>query len=187
MAKVIAVVVFLMFCPSVLASIAPIDDAIKTAANKHRVPVEVFYSVLLLESGMRVEGLSKPWYWTLNVNHKPYRYDSYAAANTALNTFLLNPKNTIAVGAGQIYLPAHGKRFKDKSELLKPSVNLDYAAWLLAEEFKATVRQGNPNWWLAAGRYHAPNNKYYARLYRSIVFTKCRKLSAQCTMYGKIS
>jgi hypothetical protein len=169
------------------ADIAAIPDAIKQAANRHRVPVEVMYSVLLLESGMRKNGAIQPWPWTLNVNHKPYRYESFDEAKAALEQFMRNPKNTIAVGASQIYLPAHGKLFADKTDLLKPDVNLDYAAKLLASEYRETAKRGAPNWWLAAGRYHAPNNKYHSRLYRSIAFTKCRKISAQCTMYGKIS
>jgi hypothetical protein len=164
-----------------------IEPQVVAAANQHRIPVEVFYSVLLLESGMRVDGKTTPWPWTLNVNHKPYRYSSYDETRAALEEFLKNPKNTIAVGAGQIYLPAHGHVFNDVIDLVDPKINLHYSAKLLANEFEYLKNKGRANWWTAAGRYHAPNNTYHARLYRSIVFMKCRKISAQCTMYGKIS
>jgi hypothetical protein len=171
-------------------AIAPtqsISQQVLMTANKHRVPAEVFYSLLMLESGMRVDGKTIPWHWTLNVNHKPYRYKSYDETKAALLEFLKNPKNTIAVGAGQIYIPAHGHVFDDVTDLVDPAVNLNYSAKLLSDEFNYLKRQGKANWWTAAGRYHAPNNRHHARVYRSIVFMKCRKISAQCTMYGKIS
>jgi soluble lytic murein transglycosylase-like protein len=76
--------------------------------------------------------------------------------------------------------------FADKTELLDPAVNLNYAAQLLADEFKWTLNQGKPNWWVAVGRYHTPSNSGLAKNYREDVFNRCKKISDFCTRYGAI-
>ncbi len=156
-------------------------------ATKHGVPVAVFFSVVITESGRNIQGRYLPWPWTLNVNHKPYYYDNKEQALAALNNFLQNPKNTIAVGLGQIYLPAHGKRFTDPLSLLDPHVNLDFASQLLRYEFQQAKRKyKQANWWLAAGRYHHPSKEQYAKPYREMVFRKCQKISHRCSDFGRI-
>ncbi|BCD97765.1 lytic transglycosylase domain-containing protein [Marinagarivorans cellulosilyticus] len=162
-----------------------IPRAYGVVAEKYGVPVEVFYSVILQESGESRNGTYHPWPWTLNVAHKAYRYRSKAEAKAALIEFM-NYENRIAVGLGQIYLPAHGHKFSDPTALLNPRVNLEYAAQILSSEFDVTSRNGRPNWWVAAGRYHHPSKEEYAAPYRALVFMKCREISAQCTMYGDI-
>jgi len=156
-------------------------------ATKHGVPVEVFFSVIKTESGRTFSGRYLPWPWTLNVNHKAYYYDNKRAAVLALQGFLQNPKNKIAVGLGQIYLPAHGKKFPNPLALLDPHVNLNFAAQLLKYEFtRAKKKYGRSNWWTAAGRYHHPSKEKYAKPYREIVFRKCQKITDHCHLFGQI-
>ena len=156
-------------------------------ATKHGVPVEVFFSVVFIESGRKIKGRHLPWPWTLNVNHKAYYYDNKEQALAALKQFLQNPKNTIAVGLGQIYLPSHGKKFEDPLSLLDPHVNLDFASQLLRYEFhQAKQKYKQANWWLAAGRYHHPSKEHFAKPYRERVFRKCQKISHRCRDFGEI-
>lgn len=176
---------FLIIAVLSMSAYGEIPRAYGLVAEKYGVPVEVFYSVILQESGESREGTYHPWPWTLNVAHQAYRYDNQHDAVSALREFMTY-ENRIAVGLGQIYLPAHGDRFGDPTVLLNPRVNLEYAAKLLSNEFKATVSNGNPNWWVAAGRYHHPSKEEFAGPYRALVFMKCREISAQCTMYGEI-
>lgn len=180
------VVFLLVFLPVNSASAtAGIPTAYYKISKKYGIPVEVFYSMILQESGRTVNGRYHPWPWTLNVNHKAYRYDSQREAVKALYQFM-DGKNTIAVGLGQIYLPAHGHVFEDPFVLLDPRINLEYAAILLATEFLYTVKKKNPNWWEAVGRYHAPSNKKYAHKYRREVFEKCLKITRSCINYGAL-
>lgn len=176
-------VFFVLHCFSLPSSSATIPRAYWVVAERHQVPPTVLYSLALQESGMTRKGRFHPWPWTLNVNHTPYRFDTREEAEVALAEFVAREKK-IAVGLGQIYLPSHGHRFRDPLRLLDPRLNLEYAAHLLAAEYQWTLRNGNNNWWMAAGRYHAPNNPTAAAEYRRRVFARCQKLDLACEQYG---
>lgn len=164
---------------------AKIPRAYTIVAERHQVPAPVFYSVVLQESGLTRDGRFHPWPWTLNVDHKAYRFDNRWEAETALAEFIAAGRR-IAVGLGQIYLPSHGHRFRDPVRLLDPRLNLEYAAHLLALEYHWTYRNGAANWWTAAGRYHAPSNPTAAAEYRRRVFERCRKLELPCEAFGDL-
>ncbi len=169
---------------------AEVPKAYQVVANAYGIPLEVFYSVMMAESGMKhPQGNNYlPWPWTLNVELKPYFFDTQQEAVVALRQFLaVNQKARIAVGPGQIYLPSHGKLFKDPAVLLDPAINLHYAAKLLAQNFQWTLDQGKPNWWVAVGRYHTPSRPDLAIPYREAVYARCKKMSASCANYGAIS
>jgi hypothetical protein len=164
---------------------AKIPRAYVIVAERHQVPVPVFYSVVLQESGLTRNGRFHPWPWTLNVDHTSYRFDTREEAEAALVEFIA-ANHRIAVGLGQIYLPSHGHRFSNPVRLLDPRLNLEYAAHLLALEYKWTRRNGGGNWWTAAGRYHAPSNPVAAAEYRRRVFERCRKLELPCDAFGAL-
>ena len=164
---------------------ATIPRAYVIVAERHQVPVPVFYSMVLQESGLTRNGRFHPWPWTLNVDHTPYRFDTREAAEAALADFIA-ANHRIAVGLGQIYLPSHGHRFRNPVRLLDPRLNLEYAAHLLALEYQWTHRNGGGNWWTAAGRYHAPSNPVAAAEYRRRVFERCRKLELPCEEFGAL-
>jgi hypothetical protein len=164
---------------------AKIPRAYVIVAERHQVPAPVFYSVVLQESGLTRNGRFHPWPWTLNVDHTPYRFDTREEAEAALADFIA-ANHRIAVGLGQIYLPSHGHRFRNPVRLLDPRLNLEYAAHLLALEYRWTHRNGGGNWWTAAGRYHAPSNPVAAAEYRRRVFERCRKLELPCEAFGAL-
>lgn len=176
------IVVFLWVA---LPAWASIPRAYHVVAERYGVPVEVFYAMLLQESGHTVRGRFHPWPWTLNVDHEARRYDSKQEMAAALVGYLSEGR-TIAVGLGQIYLPAHQHVFDDVLYLVHPRVNMEYAALLLATEFQWTVRNHQPDWWLAAGRYHHPSNETFAAPYRRRVFERCLSFSSRCETYGAI-
>jgi Transglycosylase SLT domain len=171
---------------------AVIPPAYHKIANDYQIPVDVFYAVMLQESGKSIvvhthKQKTLPWPWVLNVELKPYFFDSRDSAVIALKQFLaINHNARIAVGLGQIYLPSHGHLFVDKTLLLDPGVNLNYAAKILASEFQWTLDQATPNWWIAVGRYHTPSNKILAKEYREGVYRRCQKISDLCSRYGAI-
>lgn len=166
---------------------AEIPPAYHRIANHYQIPVDVFFSVMLQESGKTISKNYVPWPWVLNVEEKPYFFESREHAEIALRQFLaVNAKARIAVGIGQIYLPSHGHLFHDKTVLLSPSTNLHYAAKVLLENFEWTVKNNKPNWWVAVGRYHTPSKPLLAKAYREGVFKKCQQISERCTQYGAI-
>lgn len=181
---------------------AGIPSAYHQIANEYQIPVEVFYAVMLQESGKTLSFSSRtdltderattrpsfvPWPWVLNVELKPYFFESREQAAIALKQFLAANKDArIAVGLGQIYLPSHGHLFTDKTLLLDPAVNLNYAAQLLATEFQWTVQQAKPNWWVAVGRYHTPSNNTLAKNYREDTYHRCQTFSNLCAHYGAL-
>ena len=176
---------------------ADIPPAYHKIADDYQIPVDVLYAVMLQESGKTIPDSSTshsvssnqylPWPWVLNVELKPYYFDSRETASFALRQFLAVDQHArIAVGLGQIYLPSHGHLFDDKTSLLDPGVNLNYAAQILASEFQWTLKQAKPNWWVAVGRYHTPSNASLAKSYREDVFHRCQKISENCTHYGAI-
>lgn len=164
---------------------AEIPRAYWIVAERHHVPAPVFYSLVLQESGLTRRGRFHPWPWTLNVDQRPYRFETRQDAELALTDFIA-ANHRIAVGLGQIYLPSHGHRFRNPLRLLDPRLNLEYAAHLLAREYQWTRRNGHANWWTAAGRYHAPSNPAAAAEYRHRVFARCRSLEIACEAYGEL-
>ena len=175
-------------------ALAEIPSAYHKIANDYQIPVDILFAVMLQESGksIHIENAAStrkylPWPWVLNVELKPYFFDSRDKAEIALKQFLaLNANARIAVGLGQIYLPSHGHLFNDKTVLLDPAMNLNYAAKLLVTEFQWTIQQEKPNWWIAVGRYHTPSNPELAKTYRDDVFRRCQKFSKTCSNYGAI-
>lgn len=170
-----------------IVAYAEIPFAYQQIAHQYQIPVDVFFSVMLQESGKTISNNYVPWPWVLNAEEKPYFFESRESAELALRQFLaVNPRARIAVGIGQIYLPSHGHLFADKTVLLSPSTNLHYAAKVLLDNFEWTVKHNRPNWWVAVGRYHTPSKPDLAKTYRESVFKKCQKISELCTQYGAI-
>jgi hypothetical protein len=189
--QIILAIIMILASSSVYSARVGIPPAYHKIANVYQIPVDVFYAVMLQESGKSINstGLRQhlPWPWVLNVELKPYFFDTRENAAVALQQFLaINKKARIAVGLGQIYLPSHGHLFADKTRLLDPGVNLHYAAKILSDEFQWTRMQAKPNWWVAVGRYHTPSNSALAKTYREGVYRRCLKISDFCTHYGAI-
>jgi Transglycosylase SLT domain len=166
--------------------------AYQKIAQDFGIPPEVLFAVMLTESSKQIalaNGQKKlvPWPWTLNVELKSYYFKTQDEAKVALRQFVSTNNKRIAVGLGQIYLPSHGHLFPDVTELLEPGLNLHYAAQLLVNNFKWTVDQGKPNWWVAVGRYHTPSRLDLAMPYREGVYRRCERLSPICARYGSIA
>lgn len=168
---------------------ADIPRAYRIIADQYGVPVDVFFSIALQESGKSNQDKYLPWPWTLNIDEKGYYFDTQEQAEIALLTAMDLAKQQgrigrVAVGIGQIYMPSHAKQFESPIQALDPTRNLNYAAELLAIHYADTVKEGSPDWWIAVGRYHSPSNQQLARNYSQLVFKKCLRISTQCHVYG---
>ncbi len=126
-----------------------VPSAYRQVAAEYDVPADLLFAVALTESGRPMGERSAPWPWTLNVNGRPYRYDTMEAAEGALRGFLsqgLFPD----VGLMQISWRYHSELLGDPSQALDPWFNLRAGASLLREAYERTG-----DWWSAIGRYHS--------------------------------
>lgn len=167
---------------------AEIPVAYRIIANQYGVPPEVFFSIALQESGKSGENKFLPWPWTLNIDRKGYYFDTREKAEMALITAMDDAREQgkvgrVAVGIGQIYMPAHVNQFDSPIQALDPTTNLHYAARLLALHYLNTLNEGSPDWWIAVGRYHSPGNQKFATEYRHLVFKKCLRVSNHCHVF----
>lgn len=166
-----------------------IPRAYRIIADQYNIPAVVFFSIAMQESGKTKQGKYLPWPWTLNIDEQPYYYATREAAEVALLQALdaarANGKiGKVAVGLGQIYMPAHIHNFTSPLQALDPTNNLHYAAQLLATHYLSTVRDRNPNWWVAVGKYHSPFAEKPAKAYRLMVYRRCLKISDRCSAFG---
>lgn len=181
---------WLMFVVSPVAlSAVEIPRAYRIIADQYGIPAVVFFSVAIQESGKTYSGKFLPWPWTLNVDEKPYffptREDAERALLKALDSAQAEGKIArVAVGLGQIYMPAHIKQFASPLQALDPTLNLHYAAQLLLTHYASTWRAGHPNWWVAVGKYHSPYSEGPARAYRLRVYRRCLMISNRCDAFG---
>lgn len=172
------------------SAFAEIPRAYRMISAHYGIPADVFFSIALQESGKSRQGKFLPWPWTLNINHRAHYFDDRQSAEQALVRAMNDAEaegriGRVAVGLGQIYMPSHITQFEAPVDALDPTVNLHYAANILVAEFLWTVRQGHPDWWIAAGRYHTPSKPSLAAEYRARVIARCHKISDRCGEYGR--
>lgn len=186
MRSVVVVALLIVTAPA----FAEIPRAYRMISAHYGIPADVFFSIALQESGKSGKGKFLPWPWTLNIDNRAHYFDDRASAEHALAQAMLDASREgrigrVAVGLGQIYMPSHVTQFETPLDALDPTINLHYAAKLLVTEFLWTVRQGNPDWWVAAGRYHTPSRPSLAAEYRARVIARCHLISDRCGEYGR--
>ncbi len=153
------------------ASAAPADSAtaggaaparsceaqVAAAAKRYDIPLAVFYSVGLLETGGR-NGLQP---YAMNIEG---RASANATLEAALATFEAAHRrgaSLIDIGCMQINYRWHGDKFSSVTEMFDPARNVDYAARFLRE-----LKEREKTWTLAVARYNAgPNNNAAQKQY----------------------
>lgn len=178
-----------IFLSQLVFGAVEIPRAYRIIADQYNIPAEVFFSIAMQESGKSKSGKHLPWPWTLNLDEKPFYFSTREDAERALLRALDAAKADgkiarVAVGLGQIYMPAHIHHFRSPLQALDPTNNLHYAAQLLATHYLSTVRDRNPNWWVAVGKYHSPYAEKPAKAYRLRVYRRCLKISDRCAVFG---
>ena len=160
-----------------------IPPAYRDAARSAGVPADIFYAITLQESQAPISAdKHRPWPWTLNIAGKGHYYRSHNDALRALERYIASGKCNVDIGLGQIHWCAHAKSFPDgPAQALHPYNNLSYAAKVLKSEHRTVIKKklGSNSWWIAVGRYHAPNNLKLAKAYRMKVYKKWLKLKGR--------
>ena len=141
-----------------------IPEAYHRIANHFGVPVDKWFAILLQESGKQYQGRLLPWPWTLNVAGKSYRFNSKTEMAAFLRRTQPHELNKIDIGFGQIHWGSHKDQFQSVADLVEPIINLSYSAYWFKQQYAASN-----DWWIAVGKYHAPNNTTNAQKYRLAV------------------
>lgn len=163
-AKMFRLVIFLiLFSSSKLlwAEILPIPAMYHLVATEHRVPVKLFYALILNESRslVSVTGGKKvlPWPWTVNHRGKAHYFGSREEAYQFITQLVDAGDDHFDVGLGQLNWKWHSQRFDDDAwESLDPYKNLSAAATYLREQFE---NKNCKSWELAIGCYHRPGQR----------------------------
>jgi len=151
-------VLTLVFHPS----IAEVPSYYVRAASSHQVPPEVLYAVAMQESKLpagQIQGISKPWPWTLNCEGKPY-YLATKAIASSYASFLLGAGINCDIGLMQTNWKWQKHRFDSIDEALDPYTNISVGASILREWYEQ-----HGSWAAAVGAYHSPSNKNRAARY----------------------
>ncbi|AQX27745.1 Transglycosylase SLT domain-containing protein [Bartonella sp. JB63] len=137
-----------------------------TASKRYNVPLGILYAVGLTETGHK-ESLQP---YALNIDGRTVFAKNQSEALHIFKNAKRHGAKLIDVGCMQINYYYHGKNFSSVAEMLKPHLNVDYAAHFLKD-----LHQKEGSWTMAVARYHAgPNNdpaqkRYVCRVMRNMI------------------
>lgn len=146
------------------------DVALVAAARETGVPLRLLRGLAPVESGLAGgRGVRYPWPWTLNTNgHGSFHFRSRDAAERHLRALLAAGIDNVDIGCMQINWRWHRDAFASPADMLDPSLNVRYAARLLAA-YKA--RAGS--WSAAVAQYHTRDARlaatYQCRVARALM------------------
>lgn len=147
---------------------APVEPALcveaaRAAARRHGIPERVMQAITLVETRRAVDGVARPWPWTLNIEGEGVWFDSRTAALARARAEIAAGRRSIDLGCFQLNWRWHGANFAGPDEMLDPARAADYAARFLAGLYAETG-----NWMLAAGHYHSRTPEH-AQRYRGLI------------------
>ncbi|NRB78356.1 MAG: transglycosylase SLT domain-containing protein [Saccharospirillaceae bacterium] len=150
------------------ATYPPEPPAYKRLSAKYGLPEKLLYAIALNESQVKTNKRhATPWPWVIrwNKEDKGRWYRTKDEAVAFAEKLLLQGFNNFDVGIAQVNYKWHGHEFNSISQMMSPRNNLDYAASLIKGFY-----DGGDDWWVSAGRYHAPYNKPLAKGYSNRVY-----------------
>ena len=131
------------------------------AARRHSVPVEVLRAIALTETGRRLDGNTRPWPWTVNMEGDGHWFETQAEARAYVDREVARGARSYDIGCFQINARWHGHAFPSLGAMFDPRMNADYAARFLSE-----LHAEFGDWSRAAGAYHS-RTPSLARRYRA--------------------
>lgn len=126
------------------------EGAARVAAAEHGVPADLMQAIALAETGLRRDGVLRPWPWAVNKGGKGQWFDTRAEAETHAQAALDSGVRNIDIGCFQLNHRWHARSFRSVSDMFDPLRNARHAAAFLADLFRETG-----DWRLAAGAYHS--------------------------------
>ena len=136
--------------------------------RENGIPSRLLRAIAATETGRWHSRLKMlvPWPWAINVEGKPYFFNTKHEAVAAVAAFQAKGITSIDVGCMQVNLHHHPDAFANIQQALEPQFNVGYAAKLLRSHYNASG-----SWQTAVGRYHSFTPKF-ANPYISRVYSK---------------
>lgn len=149
--------------------------AYRQVAEAAGVPAQLLYAVAQTESNTQLRIGYYPWPWTLNVKGKPLRFETREeACRAVLKAISEQGVYAVDIGLTQQNWGYIGRaRFREPCDALHPINNLQSAALLLRQYYQQTG-----DWVSAAGMYHRPAGGEPARLYKSKIQERLKRMFA---------
>ena len=124
---------FTLLClPSLVMAEAKVPLMYQLVAEESRVPVKLFYALILNESRSQTTNnnvkKSLPWPWTINHRGKPHFFSSREKAFQYAKSLVAKNDNSFDVGLGQMNWRWHKDRFNSLWDAFEPYKNLSAAA-----------------------------------------------------------
>ncbi len=128
----------------------------RKAEEKYQLPKNILLSIARVESGYgKINGITRSWPWTLNAGGNSAYFETKADAIKDLKIKLKRGVRNVDLGCMQINYKWHKKFFKDVTEMIDPSSNVDYGA-----RFLKRLYQRHGSWDRAIKFYHSAKSKY---------------------------
>ena len=137
------------------------DVAAVEASRIHGVPVEILRAIALTETGRRLDGKTRPWPWTVNMEGAGHWFGNRAEARAYVEREVARGARSYDIGCFQINARWHGHAFPSLEAMFDPRMNADYAARFLSD-----LHAEFGDWSSAAGAYHS-RTPSLARRYRA--------------------
>ena len=138
-----------------------IPKGFHTIAEQENIPVKILFALALNESQVRTNyGRVIAWSYTLNHKNRGYHFRTHKELKRKVEDIISQGYRLFDVGIAQVNYRWHKDGFSSLDEMINPVSNLTYAAKYLRGFYDK-----HGDWWVAVGKYHAPNNKPNAAKY----------------------
>ncbi len=144
-------------------SVAEVPEYYQRIGAMKQIPASLVYAIAIQESrppsGL-IEGVNKPWPWTLNCDGRGYFFPTRDAAFNVATKFISSGVSC-DIGLMQISWVWHKQRFNSLDEAFDPATNIQAGSDYLKELY---MKSGS--WEYAVGAYHNPSDPIKAGQYR---------------------
>lgn len=133
-------------------------QAIARNAKRMNVPVDVMLAISLTETGRKLDGQTRPWPWTVNMQGTGKWFETRGEALAYVKAHFARGARSFDVGCFQINYKWHHQHFRSIEDMFDPNINAAYAAKFLSDLFRE-----KGSWSLAAGAFHSRTPEYANR------------------------
>ena len=154
--RAFACLICLSLCQTAMAN--DLERLISTQETAYKIPSGLLLALSKVESNMNPNAL--------NIQGRGVVYSSKEEVIKAVKQVLQEGITSIDIGLMQINWHWHGGKFKSLEEMLKPEVNVEYAAKLLC-----SLYEQHGSWNLAVRYYHSAKPEYYQKYAKKVIIT----------------
>lgn len=154
-------------------SFAEVPAYYQQVSVRQQIPASILYAIALQESrppnGL-IDGIDKPWPWTLNCAGQGYFFRSRQAAFYVASHFITSG-TSCDIGLMQVSWVWHKQRFNSLNDAFDPVTNI-----LAGSEYLKELYEKSGSWEYAVGAYHSPSDPVKASQYREKVRTHLARI-----------